>query len=101
MLRHLSPDPKRSEIATRRPPSARWLTIWEPIKPAPPVTTISSSLDKLCTLGMASFFRVPTALPDGFISQNRPLRCCVLDDDAGDDRSGQGIQQREEFLQLV
>src|ERR1700751_4035637 len=99
MLRHLSPEPRRSEIATRGPHWARWLTIWEPIKPAPPVTTIRSSLDRLCTLGMASL--QAWAAPAGFICRNRPLRCCVLDDDAGDDRSRQGIQQREEFLQLV
>src|SRR5712671_194339 len=73
--------------------------MWEPIKPAPPVTTIRSSPDKLCILGMWSFQK-GSAL-DGFICRNRALRCCVLDDDAGYDRPGQGIQKREEFLQLV
>src|ERR1700730_18777926 len=99
MLRHLSPDPKRSETTTRKPSSARWLTIWEPIKPAPPVTTTRSSPDKLCILGMGSFQK-GSAL-DAFICGNRALRCCVLDDDAGDDRSSQGVQKREEFLELV
>jgi hypothetical protein len=43
----------------------------------------------------------PMALPDGVTCRNRTLGCCVLDDDAGDDRPGQGIQQREEFLEFV
>src|ERR1700730_6669594 len=99
MLRHLSPNPKRSATTTRKPSSARWLTIWEPIKPAPPVTTTRSSPDKLCILGM-TFFQKGSAL-GGLICRNRALRCCVLDDDTGDNRSSQGIQKREKFLQLV
>src|SRR5260221_6896588 len=97
MLRHWSPDPKRSAITTRKPSSARSRTICDPMNPAPPVTTIRSSLDKFCTADMidpfgAAFARhtaEKTRSSARWLSYTkRLLGCRVLYDDTGDHRSG-------------
>src|SRR5271165_2790876 len=66
MLRHLSPDHKRSEITTRKPNSAKSQTIRDPINPAPPVTTITSSADKHLMHGMAH------SLKQNWVGPSRP-----------------------------
>src|SRR5215469_8033420 len=82
MLRHFCPDRKRSQITTRAPAADRSATMFDPMKPAPPVTTISSS-----SVGKCWFANI--------------LGCRVLNHDAGDHGPRQGIQQGEEFLQFV
>src|SRR5215831_1537445 len=97
MLRHLSPDRKRSETTTRRPASARSHATWEPMNPAPPVTKMKSVLDKFSIKGIAtpnfvllSYSNTPFQSFNGTLHHN-----------TGDHGTGDGVQESEEFLQLV
>src|SRR5919109_2544153 len=108
MLRHLLPDLRWSEITTRRPASARSETIFDPMNPAPPVTTIGSSSERFCIADIAPAFLGKRQLPSGgelrHAGSMHRLRLFfhrALYDDPGDHWPRYRVQQREEFLQLI
>src|SRR5690348_6976378 len=98
MLRHLSFERSKSETTTRTPASARLHAMWEPMNPAPPVTTTKSALD---TFAIIELILNKTCC----CSPDRSLQSLVVDGalyhNTRDYGAGDGVQKGEELLELV